>query len=553
MKSLSLSLLGLALNYIPAISAKCFSESLKPSYPCCKGNKVVYTDKDGQWGVENGEWCGIETSISCFSLALGYPCCKGNTVVFSDDRGDWGVEDKKWCGIGEAPDACFSVALGYPCCEGCKVKYTDKSGDWGVEHKQWCGIKDSCTKNDNPSEEKEEEKEKETDVEEPVQEITDFEYKFLKLENKKKNMLYSPLSIDYALNMLKEGAANNTLAEIIKVIGNKDLTKYSSVDKNLSFANGLFIRDNFYEKVLTSYIDTLKEKYDAEIVKDEFKDAQNANQWIEDKTLGIIKDMLDDSLVQNPLSKMLIINALAIDMEWAVKFRCSSTYGGAFFKDDGEKIKATMMSRERLFSNEIAYYLDDDLTVLTMNLKKYGDVQLEFMALMPKTADLSSFVDAVTKAQIEAIDEKLTLSSEEKYGVNIEIPKFKFDYDLELKKDLIELGINDAFDGDRANFSKMSKAETPDDTLYVSDALHKADIEFTEDGVKAAAVTVIAMMANSAIMPQVNYPVEIIIDKPFMFVIRDKTTKDVWFTGTVYEPNLWENDRESYYPSQRNY
>jgi len=119
MKNLSLSILGLALNYLPAIYAKqCFSESLNPAYPCCKGDKVVLKDKDGQWGVENGKWCGIgggdgTSSKSCFSIDFGYPCCKGDTIVYTDERGDWGVEDNKWCGIGESPDACFSIALGY--------------------------------------------------------------------------------------------------------------------------------------------------------------------------------------------------------------------------------------------------------------------------------------------------------------------------------------------------------------------------------------------------------------------------------------------------------
>jgi len=540
MKSLSLSLLGLALNYIPAISAKCFSESLKPSYPCCKGNKVVYTDKDGQWGVENGQWCGIEASISCFSLDLGYPCCEGNTVVFSDDRGDWGVENKKWCGIGEGPDACFSLALGYSCCEGCKVEYTDKSGKWGVEHKQWCGIKDSCTKKDDPSEE-------ETDVEEPHQAVTDFEFEFLKMENNKENMLYSPLSIEYALNLLREGAANNTLAEINKVISDRKLTKYQSIDKNLSFANGLFIRDNFYEYVRSEYMEILKEKYEAEIVKDEFKDAQNANQWIEDKTLGIIKNLLKDEVIQNPRSVMLIINALAIDMEWAAKFSCNLTYGGTFVKADGEKMEATMMYQKNTYSDDIAYYLDDQLTVLMMNLKKYNDVQLEFMAIMPNE-DLSEFIKNVTKAQIEEIDEKLTLTSETEYGVNIFIPKFKFDYSLKLKKDLITLGINDAFDKDMADFTKMAEKRTPDSNLYVSDALHKADIEFSEDGVKAAAVTVFLMMEATSVGRK-TFPEIIRIDKPFMFVIRDKATKDIWFAGTVYEPNLWEKDMDSYKPN----
>ena len=114
-----------------------------------------------------------------------------------------------------------------------------------------------------------------------------------------------------------------------------------------------------------------------------------------------------------------------------------------------------------------------------------------------------------------------------------------------LKQDLKNLGIRDAFDLYRADFSNMSNTND----LFVSDAFHKADIEFTEKGVKAAAVTVIVMMTNGTMIFREKYPVNIIINKPFMFVIRDKKTKEIWFTGTVYEPNSWENDKSSYSPS----
>jgi len=529
-------LLGLALVYIPATTAKqCFSETLKPSYPCCTGNKIVYTDENGDWGVENGKWCGIGegSSVTCFSKALGYPCCKGNKIVYTDDDGDWGVENGKWCGIIDIPDSCFAEEFGYPCCEKCEVVYTDENGKWGKENRKWCGIKDSCANKEDPVD--------------PVEGDKDFDFSFLKLENKKKNMLYSPLSIKYALNMLQEGASNNTYTEINKLIGNESLTKYTSIDKNLSFANGLFIRDTFYEHVLTEYINTLKEKYEAEVIEDEFKDANNVNQWIEDKTLGIIKKMLKDDIVQNPLSVMILINALAIDMEWDSKFSYRSTWGENFYKDDGEIIKATTMYKGKVRDRGISFYLDDDLTVLTMNLKKYKDQQLEFMAIMPKE-DLSGFVNNVTKEQISKIDENLIMSNQTEYGINVEIPKFKFNYDLELKKDLKKLGINDAFTRFVADFSKMAVAHSPEEELYVSDALHKADIEFTEDGVKAAAVTVFIMTAAGAAMPLPSYPIDVHIDKPFMFIIRDKATKDIWFTGTVYEPNLWENDKDEYTP-----
>ena len=113
------------------------------------------------------------------------------------------------------------------------------------------------------------------------------------------------------------------------------------------------------------------------------------------------------------------------------------------------------------------------------------------------------------------------------------------DYNLELKNDLIELGITDAFDEKLADFSMIS-----DRNLYVSDALHKANIDFTEKGIKAAATTVIYMTCEASIMEA--KPVEININKPFLYVIRDKNTGEIWFLGTVYEPNSWEDDKINY-------
>jgi len=499
MNNLTLFILGLVLINVPSCFSECFSESLKPSYPCCKGNKVVYTDKDGDWGVENNKWCGI--------------------------------------GNGPIDESCFSVALGYKCCEKCNVVYTDDDGDWGVENNKWCGIKDICASD--------------VDIKEPVQDISDFDFTFLKMENNKSNMLYSPLSIKYALTMLEEGADGNTLAQIDKVLENTSLNKYQNINSTLSLANGLFIRDKYYKYVKEEYLNTLKEKYDAEIKEDEFKDAKNANKWIEDKTLGIIKNMLKDETVQDPATVMLLINALAIDMQWAIKFDYDNTYGRAFYKDDGEQITATTMS-ETFYSTGLKFYEDDDLTVITMNLKVYEGIQFEFMALMPNE-NLSAFVENVTKMQINEIDEKLLYASDSNSnGVIVHIPKFKFSHDLKLKQELIKLGINDAFDVYKANFSKMANPVADDINLYVSDALHKADIEFSEDGIKAAAVTVFIMALGATSSNVRPAPPRIInINKPFMFIIRDKDTKDIWFTGTVYEPNLWENDKEAYEPKRR--
>ena len=487
-------LLGLVLIYIPAClsqnnNKQCFSLSLDPPYPCCTGDKVILTDDDGDWGVENNQWCGI------------------------DKKEDPGFFDKK-------EDSCFSIDYGYPCCESCHVILSDGAGDWGVEDNQWCGIKDSCTSNI----------EKSTN--------SDFDLSFLKLENNKENMIYSPLSIGYALKMLQEGANSNTLTEINNVIGDFDPSKYSNIDQVLSLANGIFIKNTYYNYVKENYINTLQEKYNAEVKKDPFINAQNANNWIEEKTLGIIKDMLNDDMFQDPELVMLIINALAVNVEWATKFSIHNTYGGIFYLDNGEKMRATMMSMNEVKSNNIAYYKDNDITVLNMDLKEYNQTQFEFMAIMPKE-NLSAFVENVSKEQISEIDKNLVLSENELDGVNIRMPKFHFSYDLDLKSDLTNLGIKDAFDRNFADFSKLSSEQ-----MFVSSALHKAIIEIDEKGVKAAAVTVFSggwVSGNT-----IKHPVDIIINKPFMFIIREKNTKDIWFTGTVYQPNSWEDEEQTY-------
>jgi len=109
--------------------------------------------------------------------------------------------------------------------------------------------------------------------------------------------------------------------------------------------------------VKTEYINILKEKYDAEVKQDEFKNVQNANQWIEDKTLGIIKGMLKYEMVQNPANVMLIINALAEDIEWVTEFDCEDIRGLPFYLKNSQEMKATMMYRRKICrQNSILLY-----------------------------------------------------------------------------------------------------------------------------------------------------------------------------------------------------
>jgi len=142
---------------------QCFSLRLATPYPCCQHaeTEIILMDENGDWGVENGDWCGIGEgnqstgNESCFSTDLGFPCCKGCNILFSDESGDWGVENEQWCGIttkcynrslkSSVSVKCKGLELGYKCCSKClSVMETDKNGKWSVENNNWCSLPDKC-------------------------------------------------------------------------------------------------------------------------------------------------------------------------------------------------------------------------------------------------------------------------------------------------------------------------------------------------------------------------------------------------------------------------
>lgn len=367
---------------------------------------------------------------------------------------------------------------------------------------------------------------------------TDFALKFLKMENNKSNMIYSPLSIKYALNMLKDGANGNTQKQIDSLIGNEKVTKYENIGNNLSLANSVFIRDTFSNNIKDDYKDLLINNYNAELKYDPFKNAKEVNNWIEKQTLGQIKNMLKDNTVSNPDCKMILINALAIDMEWADSFSEEDTHGRSFYLENGEEVKATMMNQKNE-SEDVSYYVDNNITALSMNLEEYDNVQMECVVIMPDS-NLHDYINSFSLDNLDKINKNFKKASDTKAGLDISIPRFSYDYDLSLKDDLIDLGVKDAFDSSLADFSNM----TDKSEFYVSEALHKANIDFSEKGVKAAAATVIYITEGMAF--EEEKPIEININKPFMYIIRDKETNEIWFVGTVYKPNLWENDKADY-------
>ena len=145
--------------------------------------------------------------------------------------------------------------------------------------------------------------------------LSNFDLSFLKMENQKENLVYSPLSIKYALGMLEEAAEGDAKEEISNILSSYKVKDYTN-SKNMSFGNALFVRDTF--DVKKEYKSLLQEKYNADVITDSFESADTINSWISDKTLKLIENLVTDDDVKS--LNFALVNALGIDMEWRTKF-----------------------------------------------------------------------------------------------------------------------------------------------------------------------------------------------------------------------------------------
>lgn len=450
--------------------------------------------------------------------------------------------------------------------------------------------------------------------------IEDFDLSFLQLENSNKNILYSPLSIKYALGMLSDGASGTSKEQIDAIIGDYKSKAYTN-SQNMSFANAMFVKDTYKDSINSSYVDLLSTKYNASVIYDPFTTPDNLNKWVSDKTFNLIENLFDD--VSN--NNFFLTNALAIDMEWKNVLQATNKASGRFMYsvsyphekyfdhidhldatdyyglkfNDNKVVKSVEVGasinnydiikdkgREEMIktitdgynahvasggetcgidldtfvntymqeigenfgridvSTDFLFYNDESVKVFAKDLKTYDNTTLQYVGVMSTTDSLENYVKSTNAKALSELVGKLKpleLSSFEEgkvYKLHAYIPMFKFDYKLSLKDDLQKLGINDVFTKGKANLSNMIS----DSEAYIDSTEHKATIEFSNEGIKAAAAT---MAGDAGATRCVGYdyiyeiPVEEIdltFDKPYLFIIRDKDTQEVWFIGTVYEP-----------------
>ena len=455
--------------------------------------------------------------------------------------------------------------------------------------------------------------------------LSDFDLLFIKENNDQTNKVCSPLSVKYTLEMLSEGATGESKTQIDNVIGEYSAKKYTN-SANMSFANALFIKDSLKNDIKSNYTNTLKTKYNAEVMYDSFNDAKNINTWVYNNTNKLIKDLASDEDVKE--QDFILLNALSINMEWINKiqpttyveespdkfgefdaefahekigyFGVSSLdieeyrplkfnnkknvdslrFGVIANKYDivkelgAEKIRKTVEDdikkmektggvtpeepvKEYLdqymkdiaanykyyrASTDFKYYDDNDVKVFAKDLKTYNGVTLQYIAILPKKVSLNDYIKNVNATELNTTINNLKDIKYDDFeegvitAIHGFVPLYKFDYMLDLKPSLNKMGITNVYDQAKANLTNIM-----DQNAHIKITKQKATIEFSNEGIKAAAATEVggAGGLSGGYDYLFDVPIKFIdltFDKPFMYIIRDKDSGEVWFTGTVYEP-----------------
>ncbi len=196
-------------------------------------------------------------------------------------------------------------------------------------------------------------------------------------------------------------------------------------------------------------------------------------------------------------------------------------------------------------STDFSFHDDEEIKVFAKDLKEYNGTTLEYVGIMPKKENISSYVKNINADKVTKIMNNLKESELENYEdgkvtqVVGYIPIFDFEYELPLNEDLQKLGVKDIFDSKKADLTNLTKTKG----TYI-ETLHKANISFSNEGIKASAVTVAGGRGDGGCGFDYSFDVpvkkiDLTFDKPYMFLIRDKKSGEVWFTGIVINPTKY--------------
>ncbi len=345
-------------------------------------------------------------------------------------------------------------------------------------------------------------------------------------EDARKNVFISPLSVSMALGMTLNGAVGETkgqMQETLALAGLSDaeineayrslIDLLQGLDPMVVFeiANSIWHRQEF--DVEPEFLDTNEAYFDAEVAALDF-DSPSAvatiNGWVGEKTHGKIEEILD-SIDRDVV--MYLINAIYFNGTWTYEFDRDATEQRPFTSIDGEQRDVPMMEQE----GDLPYFESEDAQVVDL---PYGDSLYSMTVVLPREGrDVEAIVAGLDR---ETWDE--WTGGLQTRGVSLRLPRFRLEYELQMKNVLSAMGMEIAFDDRRANFTRIN----PDGGLYISEVKHKTFVEVDEEGTEAAAVTSVEVGIVS-----VPVYVPVYVDRPFVFVIRERHSGTILFMGKV--------------------
>jgi len=343
------------------------------------------------------------------------------------------------------------------------------------------------------------------------------------------NLFLSPLSASMALGMTMNGAAGETWDQMRQALAFGGLPEeeinasYQSLLELLvgldpsvetAIANSIWSRQGF--PVLPTFLDAVQEHFGAEVAELDFAspDASGRiNGWVDDATRGRIEDIVPEVIPSDVV--MYLINAIYFKGTWTFQFDRSDTRDQPFHLSNGSTRTVPLMTLQ----GDLPYRLDDRFQAVDL---PYGGRAFSMSVLLPRDGvtvdDLVSSLDA---------DEWADLASGfHETEVELFLPRFRMAYERTLNDDLKALGMTDAFD-ERADFSRLSTSGG----LSISAVKQKSWVDVNEEGTEAAAATVVEIIETS--LPQT--PV-VRVDRPFLFVIRERLSGTILFVGKIVRP-----------------
>ncbi len=355
------------------------------------------------------------------------------------------------------------------------------------------------------------------------------------------NLVVSPASIQLALAMARAGARGATAAEMDAVMhglgADANAAWVAALDQSLNARTATF-KDAMNESqdvVLRSvnapfaqqgypledaYLAALAERFAAGVrLVDYIGDPEGArgiiNGWVKDQTEDRIPELLAAGTVDQA-TRLALVNAIYLKAAWDLPFDEGATAPAPFTLLDGTTTDVEMMRN----GGHFAYASGDGWQAVDL---PYVGRQLSMLVIAP--ADLARFEGSLDAAKLSEITGALT-----EQQVMLGLPKYGAESQLDLGDVLAALGMPTAFHADTADFSGMTTAER----LYISAVVHQANIEVDEKGTEAAAATAVMMRAGAAPAP----PVEMTVDHPFIYALRDMETGAILFLGRVTVPEI---------------